>query len=244
MNTDLSICQDALARDPVLYLDLSETVRRGEGHVIAALPHGALAAFHNYEKGGQDLGFTMFADDLETAQTLLALVPPNPDFITVHEALYWEELKRRFGFSALNPCWQMAWLRPTPPPLPNVAADIRKLDQSHLPTVLANYSLADKEYLSWRIQQGELFGAFDGGTLMAFAGRHAEGSIGLLEVLPQYRRRGVATLLQSYMINLEMSRGHIPYGQVFDGNDPSLALQRSLGMARSKGQLFWAVRDD
>lgn len=244
MNTDLSICQDALNRDPVLYLDLTEAIRRGDGKVLGATPHGALAAFRSYEKEGQDLGFTMFADDLETAQALLALVPPKPDFITVHEELYRDELKKLFGFDQLNPCWQLAWLRPTPLPLPDTAAVIRQLDQSHLPIVLANYSLTDEEYLSWLIQQGELFGAFDGLTLMAFAGRHAEGSIGLLEVLPQYRRRGLATLLQSYMINLELARGHIPYGQVFDGNEPSLALQRSLGMARSTGQLYWASRGD
>lgn len=244
MTTDLSVCQAALNRDPVLYLDLTEAVRRGDGKVLGATPHGALAAFCSYEKDGQDLGFTMFADDLETAQALLALVPPKPDFITVHEELYRDELNKRFGFDQLNPCWQLAWLRPTPLPLSDTAADIRQLDHSHLPTVLANYSLTDEEYLSWLIAQGELFGAFDGNTLMAFAGRHAEGSIGLLEVLPQYRRQGLATLLQSYMINLELSRGHIPYGQVFDGNEPSLALQRSLGMARSAGQLFWAVRGD
>lgn len=244
MTTDLSVCQDALNRDPVLYLDLTEAIRRGDGKVLGATPHGALAAFRSYEKNGQDLGFTMFADDLETAQALLALVPPNPGFITVHETLYRDELEKRFGFSALNPCWQLGWLCTTPPPLPELDAEVRPLDASHLPTVLANYSLADEEYLSWLIRQGELFGAFDGGTLMAFAGRHAEGSIGLLEVLPQYRRRKLATLLQSYMINLELSRGHIPYGQVFDGNEPSMALQRSMGMAQSMGQLYWAVRSD
>lgn len=244
MTTDLSVCQSALNRDPVLYLDLTETIRRGDGKVLGATPHGALAAFRSYEKDGRDLGFTMFADNLETAQALLALLPPNPDFITVHEELYRDELKKRFGYDQLNPCWQMAWLRPAPLPLPDSAAGIRRLDHSHLPTVLANYSLTDEEYLSRLIEQGELFGAFEGNTLMAFAGRHAEGSIGLLEVLPQYRRRRLATLLQSYLINLELSRGHIPYGQVFDGNEPSLALQRSLGMAQSTGQLYWASRSD
>lgn len=110
---DLSICQEALNRDPVLYLDLTEAVRRGEGHVVAALPHGALAAFRNY---GRELGFTMFADDLETAQALLSLLPPDPGFLTVHEDIYRAELQKRFGFDRLNPCWQLGWLRPAPPP--------------------------------------------------------------------------------------------------------------------------------
>ena len=46
------------------------------------------------------------------------------------------------------------------------------------------------------------------------------------------------------MIGLELSRGRVPYGQVFDGNEPSLALQRSLGMTSSMGRLYWAVRNE
>ena len=75
-------------------------------------------------------------------------------------------------------------------------------------------------------------------------GRHTEGTIGLLEVLPQYRRQGVATLLQRFMTNLELSRGHIPYGQVFEDNIPSLALQRSLGYRISDGLLYWVSTNE
>ncbi|MBD5118213.1 MAG: GNAT family N-acetyltransferase [Clostridiales bacterium] len=242
MTTDLSVCQTALNRDPVLYLDLTEAIRRGDGKVLGAMPHGALAAFTNLIDGPQ-FGFTMFADDLETAEQLLELLPTVPGFITVHETLYAGLLEERFAFTGLRPCWQVGYLHTAPLPLPELGVEVRPLDASHLPTVCANYDLEDEEYLDWLIGRGELWGAFDGDTLLAFAGRHAEGSIGLLEVLPQYRRRGLATLLQSHMINLELSRGHIPYGQVFDGNEPSLALQRSLGMTQSIGQLAWAVRD-
>ncbi|MBD5133587.1 MAG: GNAT family N-acetyltransferase [Clostridiales bacterium] len=243
MTTDLSVCQDALNRDPVLYLDLTEAIRRGDGRVVGAVPHGALVAFTNLIDGPQ-YGFTMFADDLETAEQLLALLPPVPGFLTVHETLYAGILKERFGFGGMNPCWQFGWLHPAPPPMPELDAEIRQLEASHLATVCANYQMEDEEYLGWLIDHGELYGAFDGGALMAFAGCHAEGSMGLLEVLPQYRRRGLATLLQSHMIRRELSRGHVPYGQVFDGNEPSLALQRSIGMTRSMGQLYWATRDD
>lgn len=246
MNIDLSICQEALNRDPVLYLDLTEAVRRGEGRLIAAMPRGALVSFRNYEKDGQELGFTMFAGDLETAKRLLAMLPSQPDFLTVHEDFYLDELEKRFGFDRLNPCWQVGYLRTMAPAAPDCEAEIRQLEPSHLPAVVEHYAEngVDDGYLSGLIEQGELYGAFEGETLMAFIGRHAEGSIGLLEVLPQYRRRGLATLLQSYMIGLELSRGRVPYGQVFDGNDASLALQQSLGMSRSMGLLYWAVRDD
>lgn len=242
MAADLSVCQDALNRDPVLYLDLTEAVRRGDGRVLGATPHGALVAFTNLIDG-PDYGYTMFADDMETARSLCALIPSSPGFVTVHERQYLDLLEKRFGFSEFNACWQAAYLHTALLPLPELGVEVRQLEATHLPTVRASYQLEDEEYLGRLIGRGALYGAFGGDTLMAFAGCHAEGSIGLLEVLPQYRRRGLATLLQSHMINLELSRGHIPYGQVFDGNGPSLALQRSLGMAQSMGRLYWAVRD-
>lgn len=241
MTTDLSVCRDALNRDPVLYLDLTEAVRRGDGRVLGAAPGGALVAFTNL-MDGPEYGYTMFANDRQTAQALCGLIPPGPGFLTVHERNYFDLLQERFGFSQVNTCWQVGYLHTAPPPLPELGVEVRPLEASHLPAVCANYQMEDRECLSWLISRGELVGAFDGGALMAFAGCHAEGSMGLLEVLPQYRRRGLGALLQSHLIRRELSRGHIPYGQVFDGNQPSLALQQSLGMTRSMGQLYWAAR--
>lgn len=243
MTTDLSVCQAALARDPVLYLDLTEAVRRRDGRVLGACPTGALVAFTD-PADGTDFGFTMFADDRETAQRLLLLLPPVPGFITVHENHYFDLLEKRFALTGMQACWQFGCLSVNPLPLPETELEIRPLDPSHLPVVLDNYHMEDRDYLARLIGQGALYGAFDGSALTGFAGCHSEGSMGLLEVLPQYRRQGIASLLQTFMIDLELSRQHIPYGQVFDGNEPSMALQRSLGMTCSMGRLYWAVRSD
>lgn len=238
MNADLSVCRAILARDPVLYLDMTEPVRRGIGRVLAASPNGALTAFNDLLDGTR-FGFSMFARDRETAAALLDLLPARPGFVTVHETLYFDLLEERFGFSHMNPCRQVGYLRKTPLPLPELGIGVRPLALSHLSTVLANYQLEDEAYLRWLIGRGELYGAFEGETLTAFAGRHGEGSVGLLKVLPPYRRRGIATLLQSYVINRELSLGRVPYGQVFDGNEPSLALQRKLGLQVSKEPVYW-----
>lgn len=238
MTPDLTPCQPIFSRDPVRYLDMTEPVRRGIGRVLAASPTGALTAFNDLLDGTQ-FGFSMFAQDRETAAALLDLLPERPGFVTVHETLYFDLLEERFGFSQMNLCWQVGYLRKTPLPLPDLGVEVRPLELSHLPTVLANYQLEDEEYLRWLIGRGELYGAFEGGTLTAFAGRHGEGSVGLLEVLPPYRRRGIAALLQSYVINRELSLGRVPFGQVFDGNEPSLALQRKLGLEVSKEPVYW-----
>ena len=126
MNFDLSLCQPVLDRDPVLYLDLTEAVRRGDGRVLCSMPHGALVAFTNL-LDGPDYGYTMFADDMETARALCALIPPGPGFITVHERFYFDLLKERFGFSEVNVCWQVGYLSTTPLPLSELGLEIRLL---------------------------------------------------------------------------------------------------------------------
>lgn len=242
MRPDLSLCASCLARNPVLYLDLTEAVRRGEGWVVDSCPTGALVAYHNYEHNGHPTGFTLCAADLTTAQTLLAHLPEDTEFIVAHEELCLPLIQEQFPIAPFHPSLQMAYLGQEPLPLPDLGLQVKPLEELHLSIALAHYPLGDEVYLRWLMERRELYGAFDRETLLGFMGRHAEGSLGLLEVLPQYRRRGVATLLQAFMTNLELSRGHIPYGQVFLDNAPSLALQQRLGFRPSASPLFWAVR--
>ena len=236
--TDLSCCQAVFDRDPLLYLDLTEPVRRGTGQVLYAAPQGALVAVSN--QGDAKVLYTFFAGSEAMADHLCRLIPSGVDFVNVHETCSFPALRRRFGFSVMHPCWQVGYTGQEPLPLPPTPFRIRPLSMAHLPLAEAHYPLAQSEYLAGRIAAGDLYGAFDGGQLAGFIGFHSEGTVGLLEVLPQYRRRGVATLLQTYMTNLELSRGHVPYGQVFEDNQPSLALQQRLGYRRSAGRIYWA----
>jgi ribosomal protein S18 acetylase RimI-like enzyme len=80
------------------------------------------------------------------------------------------------------------------------------------------------------------------GELAGFAGEHEEGSLGMLEVLPQYRRRHIGKALATYIINWSLERGQIPYSQAKSDNTASLALQDQLGTCCAKGQLYWMRR--
>ena len=84
-------------------------------------------------------------------------------------------------------------------------------------------------------------GAFSQGQLMGFIGMHAEGSVGLLEVQPPYRRRGVATALMTCMAEYCLERGWIPFSQVFDGNTASMELHRQLGWTLCPDKLYWVM---
>lgn len=243
---DLSICQELFDRDPVRYIDMTEAVRRGIGTVLYASPSAALVDVPSPEQPNGFHTYLMCCAGLEEAQRLCGLLPSGGGFLlAAHEDFCVPLLKERFGATLFleGASYQAAYLRTQPPVLQDCGLAIRQLGVSGLPQVAAHYQLEGEDYLRSLLERGQLFGGFLNGVMVGFAGRHAEGSIGLLEILPQYRRQGFATELERYMIRLELSLCHIPFGQVLTDNAPSLALQRSLGMTISSGTLHWLSCD-
>ena len=84
---------------------------------------------------------------------------------------------------------------------------------------------------------------YHGGRLAGFIGEHLEGSMGMLYVFPEFRRRGFGAELQRALIADTMDRGFIPFGQVEKDNLPSLALQKKLGMTISNGLIVWMWKE-
>ena len=243
MAPDLSPCRAMFETDPVRYLDLTEPVRRGTGEVVYAGPDGALVAVDT-GRGvrPEDQLFTLSARDADAARRLCALLPGPAVQVTVHEECAFPALEERLGIRAWNPCWQAGYLSTAPlPELPcGLPFELRPLGPEHLEQVYAHYQLPGEAYLRRRLERGAMLGAFTpGGTLAGFIGRHEEGTIGMLEVLPPYRRRGLGKLLQSRMANLALAEGHTPYCQIFADNEVSLSLQRSLGFQISRGFMYW-----
>ena len=60
-----------------------------------------------------------------------------------------------------------------------------------------------------------------------------------LFVLPEYRGKGLAATLESFMINRTLQKGFIPYGQVFSNNEVSHRLQEKLGLYPAKSSIWW-----
>ena len=70
-------------------------------------------------------------------------------------------------------------------------------------------------------------------------GIHEDGSLGMLQVKPEFQGRKVAKALETYLINLVLSWGWTPYGQVEEENEISWKLQESLGLYTSKEKIHW-----
>ncbi|MGN1204663.1 MAG: GNAT family N-acetyltransferase, partial [Lachnospiraceae bacterium] len=75
-----------------------------------------------------------------------------------------------------------------------------------------------------------------------FCGEHAEGSMGMLFIFPQYRKMGYASQIESFLINATIQKGYTPYCQIFSDNEASIMLQKKLCLYPAKGNIRWFVR--
>lgn len=146
-------------------------------------------------------------------------------------------------FDDVTPVWQYVYAGPVPSAYEGELT-IAQLTEKDLPFLLAHYDhpSATPRHMSERLQKGLMLGAFQKGECMGFAGLHQEGAIGMLHVLPAYRRRGVATALMGEMVRRLLLMGRIPYTHVYPTNTTSMALQESLGFVRSEETVTWLCK--
>lgn len=116
---------------------------------------------------------------------------------------------------------------------------LEKLTPSDAEFVFDHYDLADPEEVVEAIEQGRMFGVRDNGKLFAFIGLHGDYSMGMLEVLPAYRRQGWGEKLERALIAHLLSIGELPYGHVITGNDKSTRLQEKLGFTLCSDTVTW-----
>lgn len=154
-----------------------------------------------------------------------------------------DPLVNDFGFQVVMDCSHAVYLSTEPLryTLPE-GAQIRPLGIEHADFVHEHYHMVDDiVYIRERIEAG-MFGAFVAGRIAGFIGTHEERSMGLLEVLPEFRRLGLAYALEAHLINRLLERGYTPYCQVSVQNEPSIALQRKIGMEFSSAVIHWLAR--
>ncbi len=177
------------------------------------------------------------ADD---ARFLLGRLRRNTGCVVTHRGFERALAAERFGLEEKVPCRQFVY---TGGLMPAPAHTVKPLDKSHLATVRSHYTrISSKAYILARLNAGELFGLYEDGELAAFGGLHSDGVMGMLEVFPPYRRRGLGRQLTAYVVNDRLARGLIPLAQVVEDNLPSLAMQRKLGFEEAAESICWMYR--
>lgn len=129
-------------------------------------------------------------------------------------------------------------------PLRGICA-IRPLTTKDAAAVIEHYHMMSDINEAYELIDNELmYGADIDGELVGFIGWHSDGSAGMLEVFPEYRRRGIGVELECFMHNLHVERGWIPYGHVYASNEASHKLQGKLDLTVSSDNIWWTFDED
>ena len=207
-----------LNKDYLLNVDIIECIRRDICQIVYASDKAVLIA----ADGGWV--YMLSCEDRELGLELIKT--HQPPWVVLHQ-MDMREAVAGLGYRIGDQCWQSAYTKTTP--MEETLADIRRLDRRFLKRIADNYELADEEEIAALLDAGVIYGAFAGGELAGFIGKHEEGSVGLLFVFPEFRRMGIAEALERNYVNRELAEGNVAYGQIFVGNTPSRQLQEKLG---------------
>ncbi|NLB70479.1 MAG: GNAT family N-acetyltransferase [Chloroflexi bacterium] len=140
-----------------------------------------------------------------------------------------------FGFSEVMECHQLYYPHKTI----EFDLELEPLNHDNAAFVLEHYHRLDQEELHQAIEQQRIFGVRIQGQLFAFIGLHDDFAMGMLEVLPEYRRRGWGERLERALTAKVLSMGELPDGHVIAGNETSLRLQKKLGFVECSNKVYW-----
>lgn len=222
-----------LEQDRTLRIDMIEAIRRKNAEVLYAGKDAVLLT-------KMDRFCLLVSDTVEAGLRALETVPAHIRLFVAHNEASRDAVFKAFpNINHASACWQAYYPGRDPIPLPPVC-EIRPFPPDQVPFLMSVYDPdGDPARYEERVAHGDVLAAYRDGELAGFIGFHGDGSGGMLEVLPKFRRLGIGSALEIALHNLALSRGWTPYGQIYTTNDASRKLQESLGMVVSDGAIYW-----
>ncbi|MDR0284534.1 MAG: GNAT family N-acetyltransferase [Propionibacteriaceae bacterium] len=222
--------------DVAFYADMIDAVRH-DATILAADSSGVLLRLGSGT-------YMLAAAGPEAARTLIETIDAQDcGELVVHDDEAVALAQAHLGFPRAVPCLSAAYLGPARPCEPRPDLRVSPLGAEWAGLVSAHYGtdLVGREYVVERLAAHAVWGAFRGDELVGFIGLHPEGAMGMLEVVPAYRRQGIAAHLLAGLTNRQLARGRLPYDHIIVGNVASEALQRKLGFTISTRRLTWVT---
>lgn len=217
------------------YLGLDRVIKRGTGKIIADEGKALLV------KDIVSSAYFLACEDRDVGTKILErYIGDDCRLLMVSDYELGKSAYKKFGFEDMIECYQVAYYGERPKI--ETQLDICVAEESDLPMLIENYDMISKEELTEVVKRRSILLGYYNNELIGFIGEHLEGSMGLLYVFPEYRKKGFATALQKAFIARTIEQGFIPFGQVEKDNMESLNLQKKLGMTKSDNLIAWMWR--
>ena len=231
--SDIQTCRDYLLRDIGSSISLLEAIRLGFGKIVYA-DETALVI---YNEGSESYMFK--ADSAEKFRELIRQY--DSMYITVNSYAL-AAAAEEFGYVMDDNCVQVIYLNEEANDLGS-GHDIRVLSYDGYHDLLREtYHGLPEDMTEDHLRAGDIIGLFIDDRIVGYIGAHTEGSIGMLYVIPEYRKHGYAMILENAMIEKKLKEGKIPFAQILESNEASLALQKKLGYESSEEYVLWMHR--
>ena len=217
------------------HLGLDRVLKRGSGEIIAQQDDALLV------RDRISGAYLLACDDTAAGTALLdRYIGRGCDLLMIPDRALAQTAFERYGFSEKLECYQVAYYGEKPQA--GTRLTVREADEHDLGMLVKRYQLISPQELKEAVRRRLILLGYYHDELIGFIGEHLEGSMVMLYILPEYRNRGFAAELESYLIRTTMEQGYIPFGQVEKGNHASLNLQRKLGMTQSDRLIVWMWR--
>ena len=217
------------------YIGFERILKRGTGKVIEESER----ALFLYDAVSEV--YFLACEDYETGIDILdRYVNDDCKALMVTSTEIAEEAIKRFGFEGPMDCYQFVYCDEQVDEGKIITTRTATLED--LPMLLANYDLVGPEELRKVVESGNVMLGYDEEELIGFIGEHLEGSIGMLYIFPEQRRKGYASALEKKLIQRTIDKGFIPFGHVVHDNAASIELQKKLGMKQADIIVSWLWR--
>ena len=224
-----------LLTDIPRYCGMINCIKRGSAQILAHSERGV------YMRESYSGIFFLAAADEEEAARLTAARPlaigDQCEVFTAETAGY---MQKTYPRAAYTECRQYVYLG-AEPPVYEKRLDMRPAEYEDLPFVMRHYHLVEEDMLELAVKRKELFIARTGNVKVGFIGVHAEGCMGMLFVMPRFRRCGYGREMELFMTGEMMRAGLYPYGQVFVTNKASLELQKTTDYEKAQCEMYWFI---
>lgn len=183
--------------------------------------------------------YWMSAGSEEAASKMADSLDMTGNDLCLHQMRYAGKVLEKTGKLEMIPCWMYTYMKKDVPAISNIPGIvIKKLNATYFGFIHDNYEHPEDEAIRWALANG-MIGAFDKDKCVGFMGTRADGEMGLLKVLPEYRGIGIAKALESRVIAGRIKNGQYAYSNVVIGNTASIKLQESLGLEKADSMMVW-----
>ena len=137
------------------------------------------------------------------------------------------------------PCKQYLYGRQVVEPMD---IEIKRLTptKENVKFVCENYSLGYTESQVYHVLKDRLLlGGYKNGKICGFVGMHEELSVGLLEVLKDFKRQGIGSYLLKTCVNYFLDNSLVPFCHVRSENIASIELHKKLNCKPYEYDVYW-----